>query len=217
MSVAARATTVQPLSTICSDEKINFDPSQPDVDIKPFKTIAAAKNALDALGAGPDWLLLKQGDVWFESFGQWSKSGSGSGDLRQVISSYGDHPQRPALHTGSNGCLSATSSSTELKHVIFEGFFCYAHTQDPFSPDYSGETEFDNAGFDIYLNSGENILIENTEVAFYKSGVVIQGANRDRSHLGNIFFRGNVVHFTTGVGMYLNFLFGTLELTGNIF
>ncbi|MFN0244454.1 MAG: hypothetical protein ACKVWV_16320, partial [Planctomycetota bacterium] len=64
----------------------------------PKRTIAAGKALLRH--GFPDWLLLRRGDTWHESLGQWKKSGR-SAEEPMLVMSYGDAPARPLLMTGS--------------------------------------------------------------------------------------------------------------------
>ena len=75
-----------------TDPAVGSDPFQPSGAIQPYRTIAAAYEALRDGHA--DWLLLRRGDVWQESLGTWKKSGQ---DLAfpMLIGSYGTGP-RPA-------------------------------------------------------------------------------------------------------------------------
>src|SRR5262249_8380282 len=49
----------------------------------------------------PDWLLLRRGDAWDESFGIPNLSGR-SPEERMVITAYGPSAERPLLRTGTD-------------------------------------------------------------------------------------------------------------------
>src|SRR5262245_7928643 len=70
-------------------------------EARPKRTLAAGYALLRS--GSPDWLLLKRGDAWRESFPGWGKSGP-TGSEAMVVTGYGSGP-RPQLLTGSSTAL----------------------------------------------------------------------------------------------------------------
>src|SRR5688572_19855801 len=69
-------------------------------EMTPKRTIAAGQSLLRH--GFPDWLLLRRGDVWRESLGQWKKSGRAPSEP-MLVSTYGDEQARPLLETPGGG------------------------------------------------------------------------------------------------------------------
>lgn len=114
----------------------------------------------------PDWLLLRRGDVWDESFGDWRKSGRSEAEPL-VISSYGHAAERPLLRTGNDGGLNSMPSSgapSTLDYFVVEGIHFHAHTN----------TGHAGVGIRLVLG-GRGVLIENCMVEGYGTNVVVQG------------------------------------------
>jgi len=144
------------------------DPLNPNVNISPFKTL---KTAISKLRNGyPDWILLKRGDVWEnESFGVIRKSGRNINE-RIIIAYYGSEGDRPLIKSGSKNGILANNKLTSNIAII--GLDFYAHTRDPSSDDYIPGTK-GSTGIAL-VGGGDNILIENTAVRYFRSGITMQ-------------------------------------------
>lgn len=148
----------------------------------PKRTLRAGYNLLR--DGHPDWLLLRAGDEWSESFaGEWAKSGRG-GDEMMLVSSYGDGP-RPMV---KNHRI-RSSFNHPASHVAFVDLDIYASYRDPESPDYQ-QGEADTVG--IWWQHGENILIEGCKVRFWPSYNVLFDGSGGRL-VDNIRIRRNVI------------------------
>jgi len=129
----------------------------------PKRTIAAGKNLLR--NGFPDWLLLKRGDVWYESLGTWRLFGR-SDTERMVVSAYGTG-DRPLLKTGGGTAIAAFGSG--VSNLAFTSIYFLAHTRDPQSPEYTGPGG--SNGVHWYA-SGRNLLFEDCVFQFYVSAMV---------------------------------------------
>jgi hypothetical protein len=176
--------------------EIGSDPFNPVGAVMPYRTIAAARANMREFF--PDWLLLKRGDVWYESLSLNLQSNSGRNAAEVALFSSYSTGNRPILKTGINpgfglsyttSQLGNTTDNIAISHIDF-----YAHTRDPQSPDFdttSGGVAGGSAGFRI-VKSGRNILIEGCKFAYYvnNSVEVSPGAS---NKLVNFKFRRNVI------------------------
>src|SRR5689334_22445830 len=115
-----------------------------------------------------DWMLLKNGDAWYENIPDWTKSGA-SADDPMVIGAYGPG-DRPVLETGNASGMQFGNMT--IKHVVIDGVFFHANTRDSSSPDFvSGDgAEFGSFG----LHSAfpvDDILIENCVFKSYQFNI----------------------------------------------
>lgn len=155
----------------------NNDGSTPE---KAVKTLAKGISLLrDGM---PDWMLLKRGDVWLESLGEWKLSGR-SATEPMVVMAYGEDLMRPTLKTGALGALAAFAGP--LRHLAFVGIHFYAHTRDPESSDFMGA----NGATGIqWLAPTEDLLFEDVMVQYYSaSNITIQG------NMANVRLRRSVI------------------------
>ncbi len=92
-----------------SPSEVGGDPFNPTTSIVPCKTINKGKGLLR--NWKPDWMLLKRGEVFSGSLGDWRKNGLDKNN-RMVVSAYGDLSlPRPIIDSGdTNGIYSVTSS-----------------------------------------------------------------------------------------------------------
>jgi len=129
------------------------------------RTIAAAKELLRH--GFPDWLLLKRGDVWQESLGQWKKSGRSPGEP-MLVSTYGAAPDRPLLRTGTRGGIwtnGGGGSPSTVDYLAVVGLHLL--------PDgYTGGGDCVGAQF---FQPGSNLLIEDCKIEGYSTDLVFQG------------------------------------------
>jgi hypothetical protein len=115
----------------------------------------------------PDWLLLRRGDVWQESLGQWKKSGRGQHEP-MVVTTYGDGTGRPLLRTGALPGLithGGGSSPATIDCVAFVGLHFLADG-------YTGGGDCVGAQF---LQPGAHLLIEDCKFEGYSTNLVFQG------------------------------------------
>jgi len=145
-----------------------FNAINPNVDIYPFKTLKAAMSKVR--DGYPDWVLLKRGEEWEnENLGTFNKSGRSKSE-RILIGYYGEEGERPLIKTGTSYGFSANNKLTS--NIVIVGLDFYSHTRDPNSSDYSVSEE-GTTGIS-FIGGGENILIEDTVVRYFKSGIVVQ-------------------------------------------
>jgi len=105
----------------------------------------------------PDWLLLRCGDVWKESFAGWDKSAS-STTMYMVIGSYGEGP-RPVVASGEDSGFSALSTEPR-RGLAIVGIEFRA----------SGRGESESAGIEFVQNWG-HVLIEDCYVSLYRDNI----------------------------------------------
>ncbi len=166
--------------TPSSDSRVIFVSSSSGSDsntglyfLSPKKTIAAG---LALLRDGfPDYLLLKRGDVWYESFGVFNKGGRGAAEPI-VISSYDPTGSpcsaRPLIKSGNDdGFKTQGGISSKKDNIVLLGIHFYANKRDPKSPEYDPSVP-STVGLSIRKPS-ENILVEDCVVEFYKDNVQV--------------------------------------------
>ena len=173
----------------------------------------------------PDWLLLRRGDTWDESFSEgwsfgWEKSGR-SADEPMVVWSYGDGP-RPILHAGEEHGFHRHGTE-DVHDLAVMGLHFRAHTRDPSSADYVGpaQREF-QSGF-RWTGGGnvERILVEGCLFEYFGSNLAMHpsadaGPFRDVRIRGNVFWSawtGNAGNYSQG--MYADNIDGLL-IEGNV-
>ncbi len=174
----------------------------------PKATIAAGKRLLRH--GHPDWLLLRKGDVWKESIGQWKTSGR-SIQERMVIGSYG-HGERPLLETGNTSAFRTSGgggSPETIDWIAIVGmhFRADGHTG------HGGEP-----GIQL-LRGGRGVLVEDCMIERYFTNIVVQGL--DGPHHDLIIRRSvivdafNVGHSGHPQGIYLDNTHGVI-VEGNV-
>jgi len=137
--------------------------SNPGTQAKPIKSLVRAKTLVrDKM---PDWVLLKRGDTWNESFPDWTVSGRSASEL-SVITAYGTGA-RPKILTGSGGGITiAQKYSYPLNHVAVTGLHFNANT-------YNGSNgTVKTAGIRV-MRKGSNILLEDNFIQGFKDNIVI--------------------------------------------
>ncbi len=150
--------------------------------LSPNEPVKSLARAYELLRDGhPDWMLLRRGDVWYESMPRPTKSGRAV-DERMVIGAYGDSPERPEIRPadGEQG-LQATGSE-QLKHIAFVGLYIEpAQRSDDSNP----------VGI-RWLAECDDILFEDVSVIGFKDNVILQ-AYPTSNNLTGIRFNGCVV------------------------
>ncbi len=126
----------------------------------PVRSLARAKQLMS--DSSNDWMLLKRGDTWNESFGSWNFSGK-SADEPVVISSYGDAEQRPTI-SPLNDLGIQTGFGREVNHVAIIGIRFIANRPEHLSK--SGIR---------WLSSGEGLVIEDCYIEGFKDNIIVQG------------------------------------------
>lgn len=139
-----------------NDANSGLSPAQPK------RTIAAAYQLVR--DGFPDWVLLKRGNVWSESFQDWQKGGRGANEM-MVIGSYGVGA-RPVLNTGSGKGFFSDANAAPRAHLALTDMCFLSDRPGATSPE-SGIT---------FLNQWSDVLIENCKVEGYASNIVIQEA-----------------------------------------
>ncbi len=163
---------------------------------KPKRTIAAAK-ALMRHGF-PDWLLLRKGDTWNESIGQWKCSGRSPMEPI-LISSYGSSIERPKLLTGSsNGIFTSSggNSPVSIDNIGIVGLDFFANT-------YVGIGEPNGIS---WLMEAKWLLVEDCKFKGYTVNLSIPGwtkRKRDIQFRRNVITDAFAVTGTVGHGIYI--------------
>tara|TARA_A100000171_G_scaffold51054_1_gene64204 strand:+ start:6311 stop:7999 length:1689 start_codon:yes stop_codon:yes gene_type:complete len=150
--------------------------------LNPNEPVQSLARAYELLRDGyPDWMLLKRGDVWYESMPRPTKSGRAE-DERLVIGAYGDSPERPQIRPadGEQG-LQATGTDL-LEHIAFVGL----HIE---PADRSSDS---NPVGIRWLAECDDILFEDMCVLGFKDNVILQ-AYPTTNNLVGLRFNGCVV------------------------
>jgi len=142
----------------------------------PLKTIETGFALLR--DGNSDWLLLKRGDVWYESIGSITSGRLKNGRSPQqptLIASYGASGGRPLLKVGDagNGLRVAVKRPHKVRNLAVVGIHFYDEKGDPGSPEFVKDRDKGGAGIS-WLAPGENLLIEDCRFQ-YLSGGPIQG------------------------------------------
>lgn len=158
----------------------------------PVKTLARGHELLR--NGFPDWMLLKRGDTWNESFPAWSKNGRSESEML-VVGAYGDAPDRPKIRP-ANGVSGMNVVGTRLtNHIAFVGFHLEpAERVDGVTPTgirwlrRSKNILFEDLyvrGFkdNFNLTGGEGTPVEDIRI----NGCIIADAWSDRSHSQGLF------------------------------
>lgn len=131
----------------------------------PKASIAAGKALLRH--GYPDWLLLKRGDTWAGSLGQWIVSGRSETEP-VVLSSYGNAEHRPHIATGTQDGLFTIQNSASpavLRHIRIVGlrFTCNGYTGSEGTPR--------GIGWHVPF---EDVLVEDCAFQYFHTNVVIE-------------------------------------------
>ena len=156
----------------------------------PKRTLGAARALLR--NGYPDWMLLRSGDVWSESFSNGFGLSGRSATERMLVSSYGSGP-RPRIQSGSGNVI-AIWGQGDGNNVAFVGLHLWPHTYTGLNGSPRGLCVF---------GAVQNLLIEDCYFQAAETNIVIQGANEYPSATGrhrNIALRRNVIvdAFNTG-------------------
>lgn len=162
----------------------------------PVKTLAKGYELLR--DGYPDWMLLKRGDVWYESLPFWAKSGRAE-DEKLVVGAYGDSTDRPQIRPDGSDTALRNHGEERIAHVAFVGLHLEPHDRlaDEGAPGISWKRESDDILFeDLYIAGfGNNInlqpwpqdnLLQNLRV----NGCVIVDSWNTTSHSQGLFAAG---------------------------
>ena len=191
------------------------DPFDPTSSVTPYKTIAAAAAAYNALPDNqPHWILFKSGDTWIdENFGQWRKSGRSASEPA-LLAGYGDSLEPPEILTGSSSFSGAISNG--VSNVTIADVSIRAHTYvRPAEGGSSGPRAF------RWIPSGSagNYVFEGLHVQDYSTAFLI-GASQPpyRGAIDNVAFKNNVVNGNQGENaIYMSGVNGQKVFEGNTF
>ncbi len=159
---------------------------------KPVRTIAKAKSLVRDGSA--DWILLKRGDVWQETFGVWDLSGRSAGE-RIVIASYGESDARPKII-----CQNESGFRTRYGHNISHVAIVGVHFEAVRTTDQS------TAGI-AWNCTGRDLLVEDCYVVGFSDNVTIQGQGDEGYR--DVKIRRNVLHGSWNVGSHSQGLYVT--------
>jgi hypothetical protein len=123
----------------------------------------------------PDWLLLRRGDAWDESFGIPNLSGRSPAE-RMVISAYGPSTERPLLRTGvGDGMTVQTGTRSDSFAVVGLHFV----------PNLYDGTNGSPRGIAIF-DEQHDFLIEDCMLEKYQTNIVLQGASESPAPTGRL-------------------------------
>lgn len=137
--------------------------SNPGTQAKPIKSLAKAKTLVRDKSA--DQVLLKRGDTWNESFGDWTVSGKSAQEMI-LIGAYGTGA-RPKIYSGNNmGITLAQKYSLPLNNVAIIGLEFFANT-------FNGSNgSFKTSGIRV-MRGGSNVIIEDNYIRGYKDNITL--------------------------------------------
>ena len=203
---SANARIIYVSSSTGSDSNTGLSPNSP------LKTIAAGLSLLR--NNSDDELLLKAGDTWHESI-SWPNVSGMSATNPIVISSYGTGP-RPVIDSGTQDGLDIEGGGgvSSISNIAIDGLNFYAGGRDPNSPEYVSGATSDPTGINDLI-TGSNILIEDTEVSFYKDNIVLEAP------LTNVSLRRDIILNSYSTDAHSQGLYSdevtNLVLDGNVF
>ncbi len=211
--------------TPSSDSRIIYVSSSQGNDSNDGMSTATARKTLAKATAllrpgYPDHLLLKSGDVWYESLGTYTSIGGRSAGEPMLISSYGTGARpsvRPVNATVTDN-LFAHQTSTVGAHLYMIGIEFYDSFIDPSSHDYNSSA----AGVNGYswIDGGNDLLIEDCYFHFLAGGITFQYDTGPSPQ--NITVRRNVITDIWAVaghaqGLFLGGVVGTNVVEENTF
>jgi len=130
--------------------------------LSPDRPVRTLGRGVSLLRSGyPDWLLLKRGDVFYDRFANFGKSGR-SPTEKMVIGAYGDSPARPIVQPGA-GQSGFEIAGVERHHLAIVGI----HFRAP------GPTT--GTGIRIINDRGSNVLIEDCMTQGFLLGIHLHG------------------------------------------
>lgn len=124
------------------------------------RTLARAKELMRNNSA--DWMLLRKGDTWNETFGAWRLSGR-SVDEPVVIASYGEYGSRPVIRCVNDHGISAPYGD-DVSHVAIVGLKFLAVR----------DANSTHRGI-RWQSVGEGLLIEDCHIEGFHNNLSIEG------------------------------------------
>lgn len=161
------------------------------------RTIARAKQAMR--DGKPDWMLLRRGDTWNESFGVWNLSGR-SVNERVVIASFGESDERPKIVVTDESVIGSPYQQ-DVSHVAIVGLHMEANR-----PGASASRGI------RWLSTGKDLLIEDCLIDGFKDNITVEGQGDGFS---NVAIRRNIIVDSWSSdghsqGIFLNNIVGAL-------
>ncbi len=151
--------------------------------LTPDRPVKSLDHAYDLLRDGyPDWMLLKRGDVWYESLRwTWDKSGRAE-DEKLIVGAYGEGRDRPQIRPAGDRRGVGTGGGDTISHVAFVGLHFEPHNREP-----------DQGGVGIgWGRDAEDILFEDLYISGFKDNITIQ-PHADGVSLRNFQINGCVI------------------------
>ena len=189
------------------------DPFQPLSAVTPYKTIAAATAAYNALPDNqPHWILFKSGDTWTnENVGKWQKSGRSASEPA-LLASYGDSIEPPKILTGSSSFSGAISNG--VNNVTIADVSIRAHT-------YTTTTGKGGPRAFRWIPAGSsgNFVFEGLHVQDYGTAFLIGASQAPyRGAIKNVTFRNTVINGNQNENaIYISGVNGLKVFEGNTF
>lgn len=135
--------------------------------LNPNEPVASLERAYDLIRDGyPDWMLMKRGDVWYESFPVWRKSGRAENE-KLVVGAYGSSDERPQVRPAPNDIGLRRLGNEVVSHVAFVGFHL-----EPQDRPHSGGADGIN-----WIRNSEDILFEDIYIDGFATNVNLQARN----------------------------------------
>lgn len=151
--------------------------------LTPDRPVKSLSRAYDLLRDGyPDWMLLKRGDVWYESFPRWSKSGRAE-DEKLVVGAYGESSERPQIRPDSGVTALPGHGSDAVAHIAFVGFHLEPNNR----------TADQGGGGIGWLKESDDILFEDLYIDGFATNVNLQAFGGPDKPVRNIRFNGCVI------------------------
>jgi hypothetical protein len=158
--IASSDSRIIHVSSSVGDDKNNGS------EATPLKTIAAGMRQMRR--GYPDWLLLKTGDSWRESF---ATVAGRSADEPALISSYGPGLRPRITPVGDAGIAHNGPSS----HLYVMGLDFYDPAKDPNSDSFKDGVESPSAV--SWIDGGDDLLVEDCSFRFLSGGFTVQATN----------------------------------------
>lgn len=146
------------------DALIGSNPFEPSGAVVPCASPNIAYGKVSSRTGYPDWILYKRGDTFTSNIGSNFRGGR-SATEPFLLGAYGSSGLSPLFKTGTS---SGISKSTGINWMAISGLSFYAHTRDPDSAEYTGQTG--GYGFALETTSGQSsqgVLIEGCKFRFY--------------------------------------------------
>lgn len=117
-----------------------------------------------------DSMLLKRGDEWTESFGEWTLSGE-SPDAPMVIGCYGEEGARPTILTAGATPGIVVPKETKVSNLVLRGLRFLAFERSPGSPAF--RITGDRPVGIQWDGGGKNVLLEDCAIEAYAVGIAL--------------------------------------------